>query len=534
MESTTFTATTQNFNITELGSPQTGQGWIRYALTAAFIAVIIFTILGNLTTVIAVRIDKQLRSLSNLYIASLATADLIVGALVMTVMLVYTVISDGVWTLGPFACDAWTFVDYVACTASLTNVCVIAEDRFQAVAKPLKTIGKRTKRRSALLVGCAWALPAVFWATMTVYLRNTSGRPPMGECHLLWDPPHLALIAASATVYLPIIVILTLFISIMVVLKRNMIAMEHNMRRSHSMKGRPVRKTRRFRGRRNLTSDEAGGISFNPRFTDRDIQHDTDKKRGLDEQRQDTTSDMSEPDEYEAYYSTSIQQEKERLGRPFYRRGRLFRSVSTSTSPERYGLVRTVGTNTHPGDDDADQATSVTVAVQTDAPIALEPDASDDNRVQAFDGVSSTSGVCSDSDSTIKTLVSPGSSVRRVSSLTAESDSDLDIIHSPIKRRYASLLREKRHSHMEKTRLKQQLSAAKTLGTIMTFLLLCWLPFAILWPLRVFCKTCVSQFAYNISIWINYLNSSINPIIYCLCNPKFKRAFQRILTRRTS
>ena len=106
--------------------------WINHVLTAVFILVIIFTTFGNLTTIIAVRVDKRLRSISNLYIASLAAADLIVGSIVMTFMLIYTVVLDGTWTLGPLLCDIWTFIDYVACTASLTNVCVIAGDRYQA------------------------------------------------------------------------------------------------------------------------------------------------------------------------------------------------------------------------------------------------------------------------------------------------------------------------------------------------------------------------------------------------------------------
>ena len=520
-------------------------------MTAFVIFIIVFTTLGNLTTIVAVRVDQHLRSVSNLHIASLATADLIVGSVVMTFMLIYNIALKGMWTPGPFLCDTWTWIDYVSCTASLTNVCVIAEDRYQAMSRPLKAIRKRTKRRALLFVGCAWAFPILFWTLMIAYLRITNGRPPDGKCYLLWDPPYLALITASTVVYFPIIIILALFVSIMVVLKRNMIIMEYKMRRSQSVKGRTSSSKTTRKARSTLPSTEAGGISFNPTWISASHEDETvmaDSRRSKYDTW--TSSEMSDDDLEPAYYSVSIQQEKERIGRPFYRQGRLYRSVSTSTSPERYGLVRTIGTNTSPTETEQSntQQEKTATALQTvqaevhcsdphppgemDADLRKDTGTESQGASAPQDVVSSTSGVCSDSDSISKTVTeSVTSSVRMISEATVDSDSDVEIV-GPKRRRYASLLREKRHTHMERSRLKQQLSAAKTLGTIMTFLLLCWLPFSTLWPLRVFCTSCVSQKAYDISIWINYINSSINPIIYCLCNPNFKRAFQRILTRK--
>ena len=532
--------------------------WIKCVLTVVFIAVIVFTTLGNLTTIIAVRFDKHLKSVSNLYIASLALADLIVGSTVMTFMLIYTVVLDGAWTLGPLVCDFWTFIDYVACSASLTNVCVIAGDRYQAVSRPLKAIRKRTKRRALLMVAYAWAFPASFWTAMIVFLRISNARPPSGKCYLLWNPSFLALIAASITVYIPIIVIIILFVLIMVVLKKNMIAMEYKMRRSQSVKNTRRRNMKRCT-RRRFTSAEAGGISFNPKFLtsrsdDKKDTDDTTSTYQIGKQYMSEASDVDTSEESEAYYSVSIQQEKERLGRPFYRRGRLYRSISTSTSPERYGLVRTIGTNTSPLEDDLsntslpDIAKSALIVTEVEMHVPVQKQGEETVNTAESEHDNTIENVCvprdsltdtperkrnySDSDSTSKTISSRGSLTGLYSKHILDSDSDIDILGPGKRRRYTSLLREKRHSHMERSRLKQQFSAAKTLGLIMTFLLLCWLPFAILWPLRVFCTSCVSQLMYDISIWINYINSTINPVIYCLCNPNFKTAFKRILTRR--
>ena len=120
-----------------------------------------------------------------------------------------------------------------------------------------------------------------------------------------------------------------------------------------------------------------------------------------------------------------------------------------------------------------------------------------------------------------------------VTSVNSESDnSATPIAFKRRHRHYASVLRAQRHGILERARLKQQLSAARMLGMIMAFLLLCWLPFAILWPLRVFCPRCVSQGVYNLSIWINYANSGINPVIYFLSNPHCRKAFRNLLTQK--
>ena len=85
---------------------------------------------------------------------------------------------------------------------------------------------------------------------------------------------------------------------------------------------------------------------------------------------------------------------------------------------------------------------------------------------------------------------------------------------------------------MERSRIRQQVKAARTLGVIMAFLLFCWLPYSILWPIKTFCPDCVVQHTYDLAVWTNYLNSAVNPIIYCLCNPRFRKAFKRMVTRK--
>lgn len=77
---------------------------------------------------------------------------------------------------------------------------------------------------------------------------------------------------------------------------------------------------------------------------------------------------------------------------------------------------------------------------------------------------------------------------------------------------------------------KRERKAAKTLAIITGAFVMCWLPFfvcALLMPLRpdwVFDETMLSVF-----LWLGYLNSTLNPIIYTIFSPEFRQAFKRLL-----
>lgn len=67
-----------------------------------------------------------LSRLSNLFLVSLAIADLLVAALVMPLALVNDL---RLWTMGETVCKAWIAVDVMCSTASIINLCAISLDR---------------------------------------------------------------------------------------------------------------------------------------------------------------------------------------------------------------------------------------------------------------------------------------------------------------------------------------------------------------------------------------------------------------------
>ena len=129
----------------------------RYSLLTVIIISVIaiclsfITVVGNCMVMISFKIDKQLQTISNYYLFSLAVADFAVGLISMPLFTVYTVL--GYWPLGPHICDAWLALDYLASNASVLNLLIISFDRYFSVTRPLTYRAKRTTLKASIMIG---------------------------------------------------------------------------------------------------------------------------------------------------------------------------------------------------------------------------------------------------------------------------------------------------------------------------------------------------------------------------------------------
>lgn len=124
------------------------------------LATIIFmAIVGNLLVCLAIYTDRRLRKLGNLFLVSLALADLFVSSLVMT----FAVPNDlmGYWMFGPQFCDTWIAFDVMCSTASILNLCAISLDRFIHIKDPLRYGRWMTKRVVLFAIAGIWLMSAL-------------------------------------------------------------------------------------------------------------------------------------------------------------------------------------------------------------------------------------------------------------------------------------------------------------------------------------------------------------------------------------
>ncbi|CAF4513433.1 unnamed protein product, partial [Rotaria sp. Silwood2] len=87
------------------------------------------------------------------------------------------------------------------------------------------------------------------------------------------------------------------------------------------------------------------------------------------------------------------------------------------------------------------------------------------------------------------------------------------------------------HAFKGGTETTSERRAMKVLGIVFFVFLVAWLPFSILNILSVVCPSCGIQASLlNLTSWLGYISSNLNPIIYTAFNVRFRRAFVSILT----
>ncbi|XP_018603510.1 histamine H3 receptor [Scleropages formosus] len=80
------------------------------------------------------------------------------------------------------------------------------------------------------------------------------------------------------------------------------------------------------------------------------------------------------------------------------------------------------------------------------------------------------------------------------------------------------------------SRLSRDKKIAKSLAIIVCIFGICWAPYTLLMIIRAACGgRCVEHHWYEITFWLLWINSAINPFLYPLCHSSFRRAFTKML-----
>ena len=167
--------------------------------------IIILSTTGNILVVVAVFKDHRLRKIGNLFIVSLAFADLLVSIAVMTFAVVNDVMDH--WYFGQEMCNLWISSDIMCSTASILNLCAISFDRYVNIKLPFRYASIVTKKRAFGAIGTIWLISALISFIPISYLSRHSE----GTCYLKLTPVY-AVVSSLISFYLPCLLMFILYI----------------------------------------------------------------------------------------------------------------------------------------------------------------------------------------------------------------------------------------------------------------------------------------------------------------------------------
>nr|XP_034171748.1 dopamine D2-like receptor isoform X2 [Osmia lignaria] len=499
----------------------------------ALILVIVpcLTLFGNVLVILAVVRERALQTVTNYFIVSLAVADLLVAVLVMP-FAVYVLV-NGSWSLPGFVCDFYIAMDVTCSTSSIFNLVAISIDRYIAVTQPIKYAKHKNNRRVWLTILLVWAISAAIGSPIVLGLNNTPDRIP-DQC--LFYNADFIIYSSLSSFYIPCIIMVFLYYNIFKAL------------RNRAKKARANRKP-------NLGDIKPGSIIENiahtrsgysvARFAETALGAAALVAPGMEEPTNTASGSNEDEDETPLDPVVVISNDK---STEFF----LATVVEEAAAVAQAQLGGTQHARKDSGYEGAASTTLAQEQLETNSSpspnprIASAPSSSTSSSPPPKSAiVSQTSQSKKNGAETnkqeLKRLKSASALLplqlgRTPSVLSASSTCKKDKKNAAAGSRFTIYKANKASKKKrEKSSAKKERKATKTLAIVLGVFLICWLPFftcnimdALCTKLQANCQPGVT--AFIVTSWLGYMNSFVNPVIYTVFNPEFRKAFHKLVS----
>nr|XP_008122676.1 PREDICTED: alpha-2B adrenergic receptor-like [Anolis carolinensis] len=188
------------------------------AIAAVTTFLILFTIFGNVLVIIAVLTSRSLKAPQNLFLVSLAAADILVATLIIPFSLANELM--GYWYFDKVWCKAYLALDVLFCTASIVHLCAISLDRYWSVSQAIEYNSKRTPRRIKCTILVVWLLAALISLPPLVFNTNPSEAQEDAKRCELNEQPWYILSSSTCSFFAPCLIMILVYVRIYFIAKR--------------------------------------------------------------------------------------------------------------------------------------------------------------------------------------------------------------------------------------------------------------------------------------------------------------------------
>ncbi|KAH9520248.1 hypothetical protein Btru_060361 [Bulinus truncatus] len=485
-----------------------------FAVVAVVLSVItLWTILGNLLVLLALCRYGTLRTMSNCLIGNLAISDLLLAITVLPISTGHDLL--GYWVFGKLTCTLWLCMDVLYCTASIWGLCTVAFDRYMATVYPVWYHDQRSVRKAIGCIVFVWIFsivisfaPFIGWQHMIPSFFSFNPRIQRYEC-ILFTSSSYVLYSAMGSFVIPAILMAFMYVRIFVVL--------HNQSKGMKMKSGvrcPAHKTNGCPAIHEPSPEAVNGVGRDATATTI-ISEATEGAPDVDNN---TESDQRiETDHLLGCYHndggvdvlTTNGHHKHKTCSPINQSKR-----NSFMLPEEIKKGKALSKNLL-GLVDLDRRFSHNMIIQRSASEMGSIDASKNElMISAVCHRSKSANVLTSEEG--EALVAPPAPRRSLPNTIAGGGG--------LSRNNRMTLSMKRRFELREQR------ATKRMLLIMACFCVCWMPFLFMYILRSVCDTCVmNQHFVAAIIWLGYVNSSLNPVLYTLFNDDFRGAFKRLI-----
>ncbi|KAG9268413.1 muscarinic acetylcholine receptor M3-like [Astyanax mexicanus] len=489
----------------------------------------LITIIGNILVMVSFKVNRQLKTVNNYFLLSLAFADLIIGVISMNLYTAYIVM--GQWAMGNWACDLWLAIDYVASNASVMNLLVISFDRYFSITRPLTYRAKRTTKRAGVMIGLAWLVSLILWAPAILFWQYFVGERtvPPDKCYIQFlSEPIITFCTAMAAFYLPVTIMSVLYWRIY---KET----ENRSRELAGLQGSGGRLGVPERPHFHLHATRGSSRSCSSFELGRSAQRRSSlltgcfrcwKWRPGGAGAVGTHSKGEDQSSCDSWNNNDAGLSADHSGS----------SDEEENAPSAARAIFSIVLNL-PG-----MRAAVTSQVTSceDLDAASEEDPLRGSRED--DKSDSLSRSVSNGNKRFATNIAKVQSMPAIEASTTSIDpaaatamkspsAPITFKEAALAKRFAARARTQITKRKRMSLIKEK-KAAQTLSAILFAFIITWTPYNIMVLVNTFCNGCIPESLWALGYWLCYVNSTVNPMCYALCNKTFRRTFKMILLCR--
>ncbi|XP_051867574.1 muscarinic acetylcholine receptor M3-like [Pristis pectinata] len=479
------------------------------------------TIIGNILVMVAFKVNKQLKTVNNYFLLSLAFADVIIGVISMNLYTTYIIMDR--WALGNVVCDLWLAIDYVASNASVMNLLVISFDRYLSITRPLTYRAKRTPKRAGIMIGLAWIVSFILWAPAILFWQYFVGKRtvPPNQCLIQFlSEPIITFGTAIAAFYLPVTIMTILYWRIYKETEKRTKELAALQASTHDME--TMHFVHQTGSTRSCSSNELQREGTrNKRRPGRCRFWPTSKswKANTEGEQEPSSSDSWNNNDGGGSLDHSASSDEEDV----VAETRAIYSIVLNLPGIKAAAGLSKSTEVDNMDLCSDELGKVDANEEGGKFRSQQLKEEQDNSFhQHFAKLPAQS----------MPSIHASKTVGGISSLAKSSTSmPLSFRETTVSKAFATKSRTQITKRKRLSLVKEK-KAAQTLSAILLAFIITWTPYNIMVLVNTFCDQCIHEALWRLGYWLCYVNSTVNPMCYALCNKTFRNTFKMLLLCR--